>query len=78
MFKECQIRKDHSGNLAIITGYTPFDNAKLREMPKEKAEEKVFADIGGMANVIRCGYGYYGQMTLGHNCVYLKIGDTND
>jgi hypothetical protein len=78
MVKECQIQKDHVGNLAIITGYTPFEIARLKELPKEEAERKVFADIGDMANVIYCGYGYHGQMTFGHNCVYLKIGDTND
>ncbi len=78
MIKQCDIRNDHIGKLAIITGYTPFEIARLKEMPKDEAEKKVFADIGSMANVIYCGYGYYGQMTFGHNCVYLKIGDTND
>ena len=73
------INRDITGNLFIVTGYTPHDINRMKEMPQHEAERKVFDDVGpDVERMVRNGYGYYGQMIFGNDCVYMSIGATND
>lgn len=77
--KTWMMQKGLFGNMVIVSGYSKQEIARLKSLPQSKAEQEVFDVLGEkMTNVIHCGYGYYGNMTFGNDCVYLRIGDTND